>query len=188
MKSMTSAHRLYLIRHGRPTAGFSEASDPGLDEVGREQALGIARELRSLGPLAIITSPLKRTRETAFPFEKQWGYSADLEPRVAEIPSPSEDLQARSTWLHTALRGRWNDLPEAYQNWRAQVVSFLTQQLTAAVITTHFVAINAAVGAATGDDRLVCFEPDHCSCTVLEVIENRLQLVSLGQQRATGIL
>jgi hypothetical protein len=43
------------------------------------------------------------------------------------------------------------------------------------------------VGAATGNDRAVCFEPDHCSCTVFDVVEGKLRLVSLGRQRATQI-
>ena len=60
---MISPLRLYLIRHGRPGAGFAEAVDPGLDEIGREQARTIAEELSSLGPLSLITSPLKRARE-----------------------------------------------------------------------------------------------------------------------------
>jgi hypothetical protein len=54
-------------------------------------------------------------------------------------------------------------------------------------MTTHFVAINVAVGMATNDARMVCFEPDHCSCTVLEVRDGTLRLVSLGRQRATVI-
>jgi hypothetical protein len=37
------------------------------------------------------------------------------------------------------------------------------------------------------DDRMVCFEPDHCSCTVLEVIDHTLRVVTLGRQRATQI-
>ena len=64
---MASSVLLYLIRHGRASAGFAEASDPGLDEVGRTQAETAAQELASLGPLPLITSPLKRARETAVP-------------------------------------------------------------------------------------------------------------------------
>jgi hypothetical protein len=33
----------------------------------------------------------------------------------------------------------------------------------------------------------VCFEPDNCSCTVFEVVEGNLHLVSLGRQRTTQI-
>jgi broad specificity phosphatase PhoE len=178
---------LYLIRHGRASAGFAEAHDPELDEVGRQQAATAAQELAPLGPLPIITSPLKRARETAAPFEVQWNLRARVEEMVAEIPTPGMDLQVRSTWLHQAMRGRWSDLPAFYQNWRGQVVAALVALQTPTVVTTHFVAINAAVSAATDDDRMVCCEPDHCSCTVVEVVEGALRLVALGRQRATQI-
>ena len=184
---MTAPVHLYLVRHGCASAGFAEARDPGLDDLGREQALAIAQELAPLGPVPILTSPLKRARETAAPLAGLWKVPAQVESRVAEIPSPTENLQERSMWLLQALRGRWSELPSFYQEWRDSLVTFLRTCKTSTVVTTHFVAINAAVGAATGDDRMVCFEPDHCSCTVLDVAEGNLRLVSLGRQRATQI-
>lgn len=185
---MTQPVRIYLIRHGRASAGFAEAHDPGLDEVGRTQAEAIVQELAPLGPLPLVTSPLKRARETAAAFEACWGVSAQVEPRVAEIPTPTLDLQARAAWLRQAMRGRWNELPPPYPAWRDEVVACLIALGTATVVTTHFVAINAAVGAATGDDRMVCCEPDNCSCTVLELVDGTLRVVTLGRQRATQIL
>ena len=184
---MASPVTLYLVRHGRASAGFAEAHDPGLDEAGRLQAETIAQELALLGPLPIITSPLRRAWETAMPFETQWGVQARVEQAVAEIPTPTLDLQARSAWLHQALRGRWSELPITYQHWREQVAAALIALGTSTVITTHFVAINAALSAAMDDDRMVCFEPDHCSCTVLEVRDGQLRLVALGRQRPTQI-
>jgi len=185
---MASTVLLYLIRHGRASAGFAEASDPGLDEVGRAQAEALAQELAPLGPLPLVTSPLRRARQTAAPLEIRWERTARAEAAVAEIPTPTTELQARTAWLHQALRGRWGDLPAFYQDWRTRLVATLVASATSTVITTHFVAINAAVGAATGDDRMVCFEPDHCSCTVLEVADRTLRVVTLGRQRATRIL
>jgi hypothetical protein len=49
------------------------------------------------------------------------------------------------------------------------------------------VAINAAVGAATGTDRIIVFTPDHCSRTVLDVDGDRLVLVELGAERRTEV-
>lgn len=80
-----------------------------------------------------------------------------------------------------------SELSPFHQQWRSSLVTFLHTRTASAVITTHFVAINAAVGAATGDNRMVCCEPDNCSCTVLDVVEGTLRLVLLGHQRATQI-
>jgi len=188
MQGMSEAIRLYLVRHGRPTGGFAEVVDPGLDEVGVTQAEAVARELAALGPLAIITSPLARARETAAPLERLWNIKARVEQAVAEIPTPGVDPPTRAAWLQEAMRGRWPDLSEPHQQWRQRVIDTLIVLPSATVVTTHFIAINVAVGAATGDERIVCCEPDHCSCTVLEVCNGQLRLVSLGKQRTTQIL
>jgi broad specificity phosphatase PhoE len=185
---MAQPIKLYLVRHGRPRAGFAEAVDPELDEVGVDQARMMALALGPLGPLQLVTSPLKRARETARPLEMLWGMPARVEPAVAEIPAPTTDLQARANWVRQMLRQRWSDLPQAYQDWRNRVVSFLSELQTSTVITTHFVAINTAVGIAMGDDRVTCFEPDHCSCTVLQCVSGELRVVELGRQRPTTIL
>lgn len=179
---------LYLIRHGQASAGFDQAHDPGLDSVGRAQAEAIAGELESLGPLPLVSSPLRRTRETAAAFEKRWNVQARIERAVAEIPSPTKDLQARTDWLRQAMQGRWADLPPAYQQWRGQVVAALLAMKKTTIVTTHFIAINAAVGFATQDDRLVCFEPDNCSCTRIEMADGTLRLVEQGRQRETDVL
>jgi broad specificity phosphatase PhoE len=180
--------RLYLIRHGRPTGGFAEVVDPGLDEVGAAQAEAVAQELETLGPLSIITSPLRRARETATPLERRWSIQARVEPAVAEIPTPGADPPTRAAWLREVMRGRWIALSEQHQQWRRQVIETLVSLPTSTVVTSHFIAINVAVGVATQDDRIICCEPDHCSCTMLEVSDGQLRLVSLGRQRETRIL
>lgn len=188
MPDMANAIRLYLVRHGRPTGGFAEVADPGLDDVGAAQAEALAQELETLGPLAIMTSPLKRARETAAPLERRWKTTACIEPAVAEIPTPGADPPTRAAWLREIIHGRWPDLSEQHQQWRQRVIETLVSLPTSTMVTTHFIAVNVAVGAATQDDRIICCEPDHCSCTVLEVHSGRLQLVSLGRQRETQIL
>jgi broad specificity phosphatase PhoE len=59
--------RLYLVRHGRAAATFAEAADPGLDALGRSQAEAVAEKLAAIGPIALLSSPLARARETSEP-------------------------------------------------------------------------------------------------------------------------
>ncbi len=80
---------IYLVRHGKASAGFDTHLDPGLDEIGRAQAQATADVLEPLGPLSIYSSPLARALETARPLAERWGVTPSIEPRVAEIPSPS---------------------------------------------------------------------------------------------------
>jgi broad specificity phosphatase PhoE len=180
--------RLYLVRHGKAAASFSEARDPGLDEAGAAQAEAMAGRLAPLGPLPIVTSPLRRTRETAMPLERRWRFSARIEPAVGEIPSPTDDPAARGEWLRGVMAGAWSAQPDALRVWRRQVIDALLGVPRTTVVVTHFVAINVAVGCAEVDDRVVTFAPDNCSVTVLDVDDGHLRLVRRGVERATHVL
>lgn len=183
--------RLYLVRHGRAAAGWGEDADPDLDGVGQAQATAVAGSLSGLGPLRVVTSPLLRARSTAAAFERVWTTSAIVDPRVGEIPSPGGEgaLERRGAWLAGVMRARWDDadVGEGLRDWRNRVIDALVGQDQDAVVTTHFVAINTAVGHAVGDPRVTCFRPDNCSVTILEVEADRLHLVERGQEGATRV-
>lgn len=177
-----------LVRHGRAAAGWDADPDPGLDATGRDQARAVADLLGPRGPLPILVSPLRRTRETAAPLEALWG-PAVVEPAVAEIPSPvGVPMAERTTWLRAAMVGRWSDLPPDYRAWRDAVVERLLRVDSDAVVVSHFVAINAVVGAALGDDRVVVFAPDNASCTVVEHDGARMRVVELGGEAPESLV
>jgi hypothetical protein len=73
------------------------------------------------------------------------------------------------------------------QTWRQTVLDTLCAIGTDSVVVSHFVAINVAVGAATGDDRVMCFAPANCSRTIVETDGGALRLVELGDQGATAV-
>ena len=180
--------RLYLVRHGKAAASFAEAHDPGLDETGRAQAEKLAERVAPLGPLPIVTSPLRRTRETAAPLEQRWRFTARIEPAVGEIPSPVNDPATRGLWLRDVMAGHWSAQPNELREWRQGVADALLALARPTVVMTHFVAINVAVGIAEGDDRVIGFAPDNCSITVLDVEDGRLRLVRRGAEAATPVL
>ena len=175
--------KLYMVRHGKAQAGFGESMDPGLDETGHAQAHAVSQKLASLGPLPILSSPLKRTRETAVPLSKLWKREAVIEEAVAEIPSPKGmTLEERVTWLRALMAGSWRDVSRDLAQWREEVVAVLASQKSDAVIFSHYVAINVAAGAALKDDRVVVFSPDNCSVTVFETEGDTLRLVEKGHE------
>ena len=64
---------IFLIRHGLASAG-TEDLDPGLSDVGHEQARLAAEHLvAERSPGRLVVSPLRRTRETAAPFAERTG-------------------------------------------------------------------------------------------------------------------
>ncbi len=180
--------RLYLVRHGRAAAGWDTDPDPGLDDLGRSQADAVADRLAAHGPIAVVSSPLRRCRETSRPLSTRWGVEPAIEPAVAEIPSPAgHTMQTRVDWLRRAMQGNWADLGEIYTGFRNGIVAALRALPADTVVFSHFIAINAAIGAAIGDDRLVIRSLDNCSVTVMEAGPAGLVLVEGGHEADTLI-
>ena len=179
--------RIQMIRHGKAAAGWDGHPDPGLDDSGRSQADAVAARLGKGEPTLILSSPLARARETAEPLAVHWDLEPLIEARVAEIPSPTQDLQARATWLRTAMAGNWSDLGQTYRDWRDDVVSALTDLEEDALIFSHFIAINAVVGHCRGNDAMVVFRPGHCSVTCFDVSAGNIRLVTLGDEADTQV-
>ncbi len=176
-----------LVRHGEAAAGFGTHKDPGLSAHGQDQARQVARTLAKLAPVALYSSPLARAYETAQPLAAAWQAPIAVEPRVAEIPSPTHDLAERAAWLSQAMAGRWSDLADEFVGWRNALETCLLGYDHDCVIFSHYVAINAAVGIAQNDDRMRIFGPDNCSVTTLTNDGHRLSVVSLGVTATTKI-
>lgn len=190
LDASNGAVRVHLVRHGRAAAGWDVDPDPGLDETGRRQADETALRLANLEPVAIVTSPLRRCQETASYLQARWPMiSPSIEPRVAEIPTPrGMAMDERIGWLRTAMAGSWTDLDEEFRIFRRAVVTFVSSLTSDTVIFSHFIAINAVIGACLGDDRLVIDSLDNASVTVVDVLgPDRLHLVERGRQANTLI-
>jgi broad specificity phosphatase PhoE len=151
---------LIIVRHGRTEANASglllgRRLDPGLDELGRRQAGELAKVLR--GADRIISSPLRRTRETAAAL----GGPVDIDERWVEIDYGTLD----GTPLSEVP-------PETWATWRADTaftpgggesLAAVGQRVRAAaeelreeardrdiVVVTHVSPIKAAAGWALG--------------------------------------
>lgn len=181
--------RLHLVRHGRASAGWNVDPDPGLDDLGRSQALTVAVALSPLQYNTVYSSPLLRCQQTAFPLATAWGVTATIEPRVAEIPSPEGiEMADRVEWLRNAMQGTWSELGGSYVAYRDDIVSFLKSVSDDAVIFSHFIAINAVIGHCLNDDKLLIRSLDNCSVTVLERSDDgELTLLETGSEADTLI-
>lgn len=181
-----------MVRHGRAAAGWNVDPDPGLDELGRRQSLAVAARLSKLGPLAVLSSPLLRCQQTAFPLATTWEKDVVIEPRVGEIPSPEGyELENRVEWLREVMAGTWTDVSASsgahYGTYRQQLAHCVASLTTDTVVFSHFIAINAAIGEAMNDDRVVIRHLDNCSVTIFDVNDGRLEIVELGGEADTLI-
>lgn len=180
---------IWLVRHAEASAGWGDDPDPPLSEAGFAQAEALARRLAPLGPMPIRTSPLQRCRQTAAPLGARWRVEPEVDERVGEIAAPVDDLAERPVWLRDVLRSRWGELTDRDRQWRIEVTAHLAAVEVDTVVVTHFVLTNVAVGAATGDDRVVCFRPANASVTVVAAEgAGGLEVVVRGEEMASDVL
>jgi len=184
--------RLFLVRHGEPEAAWGGGDgDPGLSAAGLTQAELAAQTLAGLGPLAVLSSPMRRCQETAAPFARLIGRAAQLEPRVSEAPTPP-GVGDRRAWLQQnfprqggAARS-WDDLDTHLRDWREDVLSYVRAIETDTVAFSHFIAINVIAGAALGRDETIVCKPNYASITEIEVAPTGLRLVRHGAEMVVG--
>jgi broad specificity phosphatase PhoE len=175
--------RIYLVRHGKAEAGFGENMDPGLDALGHSQAEAVAEKLKGHGPLAILSSPLRRAQETAVPLARLWAKTPAIEHAVAEIPSPrGMGLEERVVWLRKVMGGSWRDVTPELAQWREDCIATVAALKEDTVIFSHYVAINVLAGGATNDDRVTNFSPENCSVTIFETDGKTLALIEKGSE------
>ena len=184
--------QIALVRHGRASAGWDTAIDPDLDEIGIKQSQEVANKLNLIfsdKSVEIVSSPLLRCRQTAEAFAKLRNLSVRVCEQVTEIPSPvGFEMHQRVDWLREAMQGTWVDLGDRYVAFRDSVVEFVKKLNNDSVVFSHFVAINAVIGALTGDDRLVIRSLDNCSITLLERdLAGNLRIAQSGHEANTLI-
>ena len=175
-----------LVRHGRAAAGWDTDPDPGLDELGIEQAQTVGEDLRRAEAAVVLTSPMRRCIETSAYYAGPAGVDVIVDAAVTEIPAPlGVEMAGRADWLRRVMVGKWSELDERYATYRNSVVERVRKCHDGTIVFSHFVAINAVIGAALGDDRLVIRRLGNCSVTTMEVIDGEISLIEGGREADT---
>lgn len=173
--------RLLFVRHGKSALSFDCAMDSPLSDAGLDQARRCAAGIDGLtAPCRIVSSPLLRARQTAECLAERWGGGIAIEPAVAEIPVPlpltPDHPQERRRWLNGILADRYGALSHEVERWRRELLDFVRRQTSDSVIFSHYLTINAVVGAGQGDGRTVVVDPDYCEVVEVLVRDGQIQL------------
>lgn len=158
--------RLLLLRHGRTTAPpgalIGSRDDPPLSDEGRDQARAAAALLHGRPLSAVVSSPLRRARETAALAVPET--APRIDPRLQELDwgrltgltfSQVEERfpEAAAAWL----RDGWPSPPGGEQPqalWRRTAAAVLDLQASAldgdVLLVCHGGVIRAIAGAARG--------------------------------------
>lgn len=177
---------LYLVRHGRAAAGVEDL-DPGLDDAGYAQTKATAAFFAGRNVSRLVVSPLRRTRETADPIASALGLVAEVRDGVAEVFDPTMSSEERRAMIVPFMAGNWADQPDGLRAWRKRVVETLLEiglategANTEVVVVSHYIAIGVAIGAATGDDRVVPAPIANASISSFSAGHGGLRLLEAG--------
>lgn len=179
---------IFLVRHGEAAASWGEDPDPGLSDLGRQQAAEaadlLARQLSN--STLVLSSPLRRAVETAKPLAEILRQDVQEDIVFREVPSPVP-LAQRQTWLRQFMQQQWYEQDKDLLAWRAASLHRLLQLSQPAVVFTHFLVINAVVGQVLKRPETLCFWPANGSVTRLRHNGSGLELLALGEEMNTPV-
>jgi ribonuclease H / adenosylcobalamin/alpha-ribazole phosphatase len=158
-----------LLRHGEtplsPERRFAGTSDVPLTETGLRQAKAAASRLAARGGVElIVTSPLRRTRQTAAEVAAVTGAPVRVEDRIRE-----SDF------------GKWEGLSfaEASEQWPEAMAAWLADPAVPPPDGESFTDVGRRVGAAL--DALLAAEPGRC-CLIVSHVTPIKELVARAVQ------
>ena len=172
---------LLLIRHGLPTSGIAQ---PGLSPEGIEQARRLGTWLKGEDIDVLVTSPMRRARETADVIAGEMGREVDaivddLREWDTDLPPTAyyaiEEMGPTNPRAVAIAEGRYDDfVPELDREaFRRRVAGCLTElferwPVGRLVAVGHGGAINAMVGGVLEIPALFWHNPGYTSVTRLQ--------------------
>ncbi len=161
-----------ILRHGEPTLRgvFLGSLDPGLTELGRQQAAAIR-----IGPeLSIYSSPLRRATETAAalgrPFqaleqlrEIDYGPWEGLSWSEIEASYPLEASQKMQDWLGYTVPGA-----ESWVEFQQRVAEALSKIKTPAIVIAHL-GVNSILRELITGEPAMEFRQGYCEIVKLSL-------------------
>ena len=184
---------LLLIRHGLPERvdGGAGPADPKLSATGLVQAGSLAASLAEEPLAAVVTSPLRRARETAAPLAAAHGLEPRVEDGLAEFDRdtswyvPMEELRAAGDPRWQAIvEGRWSeDHGVDVETFRRAAVAAIELVIAAhsghtVAVVTHGGVINAYVADVLRAPLLGVFEPSYTSVSRVLASRGHVRTIS----------
>ena len=111
-----------LVRHGRATGGWDADVDPVSTSSAwpRPPPSPTCSDRSATAPPPLVTSPMRRCRETAAPLAARWGVTPRRAARHRD-PVAEGAVRRRVPWLRQAMTGTWSDLGPRYTAYRDAV-------------------------------------------------------------------
>jgi 2,3-bisphosphoglycerate-dependent phosphoglycerate mutase len=189
---------LLLVRHAEPVRidpGLGVPADPPLTERGHEQAARLADWLAAEGIDHVVTSPKRRSVETAAPLASALGLEVEVLDDLREYDAdadeyiPVEHMRAAKDdrWF-AMIEGRWEEYGgEPVHTFRARVVPSIEQLVERhpggrVVVVSHGGIINIYLADMLGIEPPMWCHPEYTSISrVAAARSGERSLVTLNE-------
>jgi broad specificity phosphatase PhoE len=193
---------LYLVRHGRTPANaegrFRGRADVPLDERGLDEAARAATILAGSGAVALASSPLRRSTQTAEVLAAALGLPVRIEPGLIDLDhgawtgltaeeACARDPEAFARFRDEPLGSRppgGEPLAEALERVRATLLRLVARHGGAPVVAvSHEVPIRLVLADALGirDGALWRLDVPTGSVSTLEVSDGGFRVLAIGR-------
>jgi len=171
---------LLLVRHGRPVrvdgSDTEGPADPPLSDEGLEQAERVGAWLAAESIDHVVTSPVRRARETAAPLGRLLGIEPEVVPGIGEFDArdasyiPFEEMSRDHEKFGAMVEGRWTDIegwedPEAFRSVAVAALEGVIERFAGGrvAVFTHAGIVNVFLGHVLGIERVLWFYPGYTS-------------------------
>jgi len=160
---------ILLVRHADCYRDMTQAEDPPLSALGREQAQRLARRMEHVKPDAVYSSPYRRAIETA----RGIGDHVRVDERLVEMPlliteDGTLEFQETAESAVKRMRGVMDDVVAEHQGKRVVLISHAASILACLTDALHL---------EPGNLRLF---PYFTSISTIRVLGDRRMIGSLG--------
>jgi len=150
---------IYLVRHGQK---IPEAGDPGLTEIGWQQARETGEFLKQFPITQIIASPFQRTVETAAQITQVLGSEFSLSPALVERMNWNDPSVSRKQFFQEWIKStnnreyvpKYGDSSLTTGHRIETLVSEMTRDESHVLLVTHGGAILDYLRNMVGDEPL----------------------------------
>ena len=180
---------LLFVRHGQASASWENHLDPGLSEIGKDQAKNLTsnKKLPNLSDYDFLSSPKLRAIETSKPLAEKYRKEVVIDESFIEIPSSNIELNQKQEWLKNIIKMKKKDLPMLIQQWQKNIFLNISNIKKDTIIFTHFMVINSVVSDFVKADSIMHFFPDYTSITKVVLENGYIKDCKIGGNQKTDI-
>ena len=155
--------RLYLVRHAEAEGNlkkfFQGRTDCAVTEKGIRQLAQLAERFKNIPLDAIVSSPLKRTRETAAAVNKYHNLEIELNPGIIEINGGKlEGMLMDDTFVNFPEEAyNWGHHPDIYQAPDGESMQQVYDRMAAAVTAIAETHSGKNIAVVSHGCALKCF-------------------------------